>query len=99
MGVDNPLFYYYLVTVTRGDDMTKLSKRAEKALTLLREGAQFCERLESNTYTGQNKFAMRLLLKGKRVSGFGYSTFHELKGMLEMAGGGTTVSTYWKIKE
>ena len=82
-------------------NMPKLSARAKKALDVLADGGQFVERLERNTYTGREQFQTRLMANRSTgvVRGVGLAAFHELKnlGLLCLAGGGTSVSTYWKI--
>lgn len=79
-----------------------LSKRAQKALEILKEGGQFYHRLETNSYTRREQFKHRLFTKSSTVPvpGIGHSTFHELDatGCLTLAGGGTSVSTYYRLR-
>lgn len=79
--------------------MTQLSARANKALELLKQGAEFRDRLERDAYTGRVQFKMSLVLNGKRINGFGRKTYYELASMLCHSGGGTSVSTYYKLNE
>jgi len=74
-----------------------LSNRAKKALEMLHAGASFACRLERNYY-GVEKWCYRLMSGGKPVHGYGFATFNELKsaGLLAPAGGGTSVSSYYK---
>ncbi|XHB99367.1 hypothetical protein ABWH97_00005 [Nitratireductor sp. ac15] len=79
--------------------MPYISARARKALDVLADGGQFVHRLERNAYTGRDQFAYRLLKGGSVHKGFGLSVFYELrnKGFLTLAGGSTSVSTYYKL--
>jgi len=74
----------------------ELSPRAQKALAMLEAGAQFREMLETNSYTGRTQFKTRLVNGGKVISGFGFSTFEELRAMLRQCSA-TTVSTYYAL--
>ena len=80
-------------------NMQHISARAQRALNILADGGQFVHRLERNEYTGREQFAYRLIAAGNVAKGFGISVFHELKsaGFLKLAGGGTSVSTYYKL--
>jgi len=75
-----------------------LSKRSERALEMLALGARFVCRLERN-YMGVEKWCYRLLSGGSVVPGYGFATFNELRnaGSLAPAGGGTSVSSYYKL--
>lgn len=79
--------------------MTDLSTRAQKALDLLKQGALFRERLERDNYTGRSQFKIALVLNGKKVRGYSSKTFYEVRNMLHMTNGGTSVSTYWKLSD
>lgn len=77
-----------------------MTRLGEKALEVLRMGGSFRYGLEK-TYTGE-KFTARLLtVELRKVKGVGMKTFLELKeaGLLKLAGGGTTVSSYYKLAE
>lgn len=81
-------------------NLPKLSNRAKLALDVLSNGGRFVERLERNSYTGREQFHTRLLSERHNVMpGVGLKAFYELKnaGFLCMAGGNTSVSTYWKL--
>lgn len=78
-------------------DINKLSPRAKKALSLLQDGAQFRYRLERDPYTKIAKFKTNLVKGGFVVRGFGFSTYDELRNLLEVQGGGTSVSTYYGL--
>ena len=80
-------------------NMPKLSFRARKALDVLADGGQFVHRLERNSYTGRDQFQYRLLKGGTVQKGIGMAAFYELDkaGLIAMAGGGTSVSTYYKL--
>ena len=79
-----------------------LSKRAQKALEILKDGGEFCHRLETNSYTRREQFYHRLFTKSSciPVRGIGHSTFHELNdaGLLTLEVGGTSVSTYYRLR-
>lgn len=77
--------------------VSELSKLGQKALQELSQGAKFREALEKS-YTGGQMFKVRLVKSGKPVRGFGFSTFSELReaGLIQIASGGTSVSTYWE---
>lgn len=77
--------------------MTNLSSRAQKALDLLKQGALFRERLERDCYTGRSQFKIALVMNGKKVRGYSSKTFYEVRNMLRMTNGGTSVSTYWAL--
>ncbi len=65
--------------------MTNLSKRAQTALNILKNGGYFRKQLETQ-YRGGEKFETRLRDKdGKVVKGFGFKTFYEIKdaGLLQ----------------
>lgn len=83
-------------------NMPKMSNRAKQAIEVLADGGRFVKRLERNSYTGREQFQTRLLGAKTRgvVSGIGLAAFHELEklGMLTMAEGGTSVSTYYKLR-
>jgi hypothetical protein len=77
--------------------MTKqLSARAQKALALLNEGALFRYRLERDSYTGRDQFKTALVMNGKKVRGYGFKTFDELRSMLSVYNS-TSVSTYYQL--
>lgn len=76
-----------------------LSARAKKAVEILKSGGQFRYALERDSYTGYSQFKASLVLKGHKVKGFGHSVFSDLRPFLVMAGGGTSVSTYYNLKE
>jgi hypothetical protein len=81
-------------------NLPKLSNRAQKALDVLADGGRFVYRLERNSFTGREQFRHRLQAAGGfNVSGVGLSAFYELEkaGFLTLAGGGTSVSTYYKL--
>lgn len=80
-------------------NLPNLSNRAKKALDVLADGGQFCCRLERNSYTGREQFAYRLLKEGRVVRGIGLAAFYEIKdSFLTLADGGTSVSTYYKLR-
>jgi len=80
-------------------NMPELSSRAKKALEVLSEGGQFCCRLERNNYTGREQFQYRLMKNGHVIKGVGVNVFYEIKEQfLTMAEGGTSVSTYYKLR-
>lgn len=63
----------------------KLTKRGEKALTILKDGGYFRKALERH-YLGGEKFHVRLRnSKGQVVKGIGELTYYELKdaGLLQ----------------
>lgn len=80
-------------------NLPNLSNRAKKALEVLSDGGRFVERLERDSYTGRDQFHMRLMSGASVVRGVGLAAFYELKsrGFLCIAGGNTSVSTYWKL--
>lgn len=60
--------------------MAKLSSRATKALDVLQAGGKFRYALETDRYTGRDKFRMRLLDANSRVvAGVGYQAKVELE--------------------
>lgn len=73
-----------------------MTKRAERALEVLRAGGFWCERLEYNSYLGRRQFATHLMTAGGvPVRGFGGSTKSEMElaGLLRsrcLAGNGGT---------
>jgi len=73
-----------------------LTPRAQKALTILEAGGQFCQRLETDSYTGRAQFKTRLHSNGLIVKGFGDSTMSELASMLRICSS-TSVSTYYAL--
>lgn len=86
-------------------NLPKLSNRAKLALEVLADGGQFRDMLERDSYTGFEKWRMRLLAasSGGRcavVKGIGRTTFYELEklGMIVKAGAATTVSNYYKLR-
>lgn len=84
-------------------NMPKLSNRAKQAIEVLSNGGRFVKRLERNSYTGREQFQTRLLATGAYssvVRGIGIQAFFELEklGMIEHTDGGTSVSTYYKLK-
>lgn len=74
-----------------------LSSRAEKALAMLEAGAMFRHALEHDAYTGRDQFKTRLISKGRVIKGYGAATLDELRSMLRVVGGGTSVSTYYGL--
>ena len=74
-----------------------LDARSARAVELLKEGAEFVCRLERDSYTNREQFKYHLLMNGKKVRGFGIATFYDIKNMLVMTNGGTSVSTYYKL--
>lgn len=82
-------------------NLPKLSNRAKLALEVLSNGGQFRDMLERNTYTGFEKWRMRLLTDSRAVvAGIGRSTFYELDklGMIARGGANTSVSSYYKLR-
>jgi len=82
-------------------NLPKLSNRAQKALDVLADGGQFVYRLERNSFTGREQFARHLLNSdGYKVGGIGNAAFYELDkaDFIAVAGGGTSVSTYYKLR-
>lgn len=83
-------------------NIKQLSPRTRKAIEHLRAGAQFCRRLETNPFTQIDKFQYRLIARnGTIIKGFGFQTFCELedKDAFALAGGATSGSTYYKLRE
>ncbi len=83
----------------RTDIQKYISKRAERALRHLNKGAKYVQRLERNSYTGREQFQYRLLKEGRVLRGYGFKTFCELEEFLTVTDGGTSVSTYYRLKE
>jgi hypothetical protein len=82
-------------------NLPKLSNRAQKALNILADGGNFVYRLERNGYTGREQWHYHLNdAQGFTVRGVGLSAFYELQdqGFLTVAGGGTSVSSYYKLR-
>ena len=78
--------------------IASLSPRAQRAIKLLADGAQFVIRLERDSYTQREQFKYRLLHAGRPVKGYGHATYHELESMLVPASKGTSVSSYYKLR-
>ena len=76
----------------------KLSPRAARAVALMKSGAQFAKRLERDGYTGREQWKTRLVHNGSAVKGYGAATFRELGNMIEPAGYGTSVSSYYALR-
>lgn len=55
----------------------KISAKGLKALEMMKDGASFVVRLETN-YHGNRQFKHRLFKNDVVVKGFGFQTFHEL---------------------
>jgi hypothetical protein len=73
-----------MTTVTMTEK--KLSKRAEKAIEILRAGGKYICQLETNSYTRRTQWQYRLHQpnSAKVVPGFGCKTWYELEHMLTM---------------
>lgn len=81
------------------NNLPQLSPRAQKALDVLADGGEFVCRLERNSYTGREQFVYRLLQQGRVIRGIGHATFYEIKDrFLALAGGATSVSTYYRLR-
>lgn len=76
-----------------------MTPKGKAAMEILKVGGQWCVRLECDSFTGIAKFKYRLMLGGKIVKGYGFKTYCEVENYLTLAGGGTTVSTYYKLRE
>jgi hypothetical protein len=81
----------------------KLSKRAAQALELLANGGEMVERLERNSYTGREQFALRFFAsKGRAnpVKGLSYATRRELEkaGFNFKIVHSTSVSTAYQLR-
>lgn len=75
-----------------------LDARSARAIEMMKEGAEYVCRLERDSYTNREQFKYHLLMNGKKVRGFGIATFYAIKNMLVMTEGGTSVSTYYKLR-
>lgn len=86
--------------MTASTNLPKLSSRANEALNILADGGQFVCRLERNSYTRREQWQYRLKATGGSIiRGIGLAAFYELQGQgfLVPAGGGTSVSSYYKL--
>jgi hypothetical protein len=82
-------------------NVPKLSTRAKHALDVLADGGRFCHRLETDSYTGFEKWKYRLMTDCRQiVKGVSFATFYELKNMgflVSCPDEGTSVSSYYKM--
>lgn len=78
----------------------KISARALKAFDILKDGGQFVRRLERNYRFGHEQWVTHLLnAQRSKVRGIGFATYCDLEFYLVTAGGGTSVSSYYKLRE
>ena len=81
-------------------NMPKLSARAAEALNVLADGGSLAYRLERNSYTGREQFAVRLKAKGGAVvKGVGFAALRELQNadMLQVSAASTSGCTFYVL--
>lgn len=77
----------------------QLSFRAKQSIEILKNNGRFVQRLERNNYTQREQFEYRLLTAERSVvPNVGIKTFFEIENLLTHADGGTSVSTYYKLR-
>jgi hypothetical protein len=79
-----------------------LSKRAQQAVELMKEGAYWRNQLETQ-YRGGEKFKTRLYKNGHAIRGFGFQTHNEMEkaGLLQWreCAKSSVWPTEWTLKE
>lgn len=76
-----------------------LSKRAQRAVEVLKAGGLFRYGLERQ-WGGYEQFQARLQVKGRNVPGYGYAAYNELReaGLLKQVGKSSSVSSYYGLQ-
>ena len=76
-----------------------LSKRAQRAIEVLRNGGRFVETIEDNGLFARSRWVVRLYLGDACVRGIGAETFRELRDRLIMDApeGKPFAATVWRL--